>query len=79
MSMLFKEIEPRININMANYKEIVFKYLKLYKYPGLISMSLLKSGNNFIFLGYSEVIVSIRQISSHILIIIEIENSFINL
>ncbi|XP_044759586.1 kinetochore protein NDC80 homolog [Coccinella septempunctata] len=45
ISMLFRELDPRININMANYKEVVFKYLKLYKYPGPVSMSLLKSVN----------------------------------
>lgn len=52
ISVLFKEIDPRIKINMQNYKEVVFKYLKLYKYPGPVTMSLLKSGNNSLHINF---------------------------
>ncbi|KAL3286650.1 hypothetical protein HHI36_001149 [Cryptolaemus montrouzieri] len=69
VSSLFREIDPRINITMENYKETVIKYLKLYKYPGPVSISLLKSANIshswasiMAILGW---LVDLIQISSH--------------
>lgn len=41
---LMKEIDPRVEITESNYKDIVFNMLKSLRYPGSISMSLLKTG-----------------------------------
>ncbi|KAK9883565.1 hypothetical protein WA026_001743 [Henosepilachna vigintioctopunctata] len=45
VTLLFGEIDPRIKIDKEKYKETIFKYMKLYKYPGNVSISMLKSAN----------------------------------
>ncbi|XP_044262246.1 kinetochore protein NDC80 homolog [Tribolium madens] len=44
-NLLFKEIDPRFEINTTNYKDIVLNTLKIYQFPGTISLSLLKTVN----------------------------------
>ncbi|EEZ97419.2 uncharacterized protein LOC103314387 [Tribolium castaneum] len=44
-NLLFKEIDPRFEVNTTNYKDIVLNTLKIYQFPGNISLSLLKTVN----------------------------------
>jgi hypothetical protein len=44
INLLLKEIDPRVEINTTNYKDIVLNTLKKLHYPGNISNSLLKTG-----------------------------------
>lgn len=44
VNLLMKEIDPRVEITVVNYKDIVFNMLKSLRYPGSISLSLLKTG-----------------------------------
>jgi SMC interacting uncharacterized protein involved in chromosome segregation len=41
INLLLKEIDPRVEINTTNYKDIVLNTLKKLHYPGNISNSLL--------------------------------------
>jgi SMC interacting uncharacterized protein involved in chromosome segregation len=45
INLLLKEIDPRVEINTTNYKDIVLNTLKKLHYPGNISNSLLKTVN----------------------------------
>lgn len=49
INILLKEFDNRINITMQNYKEEVPILLKLFNYPGNITVSMMKTGKLYLF------------------------------
>ncbi|RZC39070.1 kinetochore protein NDC80 -like, partial [Asbolus verrucosus] len=45
MDLLLKEIDSRVDMTVANYKDVVLNRLKVLHYPGSVSNSLLKTVN----------------------------------
>lgn len=50
MNILLKQLDSRIEITMNNYKEHIPVHLKTFRYPGQITLSLMKCGENRLFI-----------------------------